>query len=591
MNQINHDVLPKYTQRVKSKSGKVLLVIVLLIAFLVINAFVILNFFPQVVLSPKNMYLVAEYQAKNKLISQIGDFFNDGFVKDSLKTFSTPFSNTVDLSMKLKPEKFTGAMGQQVKQQLASINDLLSSSKITVSQGVDYKQEKMNEKISLNIKGNEMLNSEFSFDKDRLGISIPAIYNKYITLNTKDLTTVNEKLGQTGGLKKIPTPFDFMKAVKLDNKDLDKVVKDYSDFFANYISNNDVKFTKGAKVVTPEGNISCNQLTLKLEQARFKDLRIKLLEKISNDDRLLSLTAGNIVNILKVYDEAGVFDNLPVKGLPEEFKDINRVKEDIKKDIEKLKNETNESKNSSEFVMTLLVDRNFKVLERKVELSDKAEMGGLKSDNLTTLSFLDYKQPKSKGQNSQVEIKMEDHINNYAEGYKLNILEQPVVKGKPQSSTVVCEYYTAKDGKEVKPITLKFDIIKDNMVKNKHQSIKSDFDMNFTIGLGIVRGLRVTGKYASDMDRDAINKTLKSKTDIDADFKLTGTASQGDEEAGIVFNVNRQIKFDAPVNIPELNSSNSIDLNSASKEEVISAAQEIQKNVSDFYNKNKDLFK
>lgn len=48
-------------------------------------------------------------------------------------------------------------------------------------------------KLGLNSNGNSLLSVEAFSDKDKIGLSVPALYSKYAVVNLKDAENINDK--------------------------------------------------------------------------------------------------------------------------------------------------------------------------------------------------------------------------------------------------------------------------------------------------------------------------------------------------------------------------------------------------------------
>jgi len=570
---------PEYARKANSKVKMILLVLVIIAALISVSALAVINFFPEVIFSlmPKNMYLLVENQAKEKLEKQIGDSFKDGFVQDSIKAFNNPHKSQSEVSAKLKTDKLTGSLAEQFN----SANEIISSSKLTFTRAADYEKEQVSNSLSLMVKGNDLLQAELFLDKEKAGFGIPKIYNKYFTVNTDNLSPLMETLGQTNGLKKFPTDVDIIKAIKFDKKELENVAKDYAKFYADYISDRDVTFTKGVEIDTTEGKIKCNQITLKFDKERLKDFEIKLAEKATNDDRLLNLTVGNYINVVKLFEESGLFD--AYGGLPEEQKDMNSMKKKFEEEIKKFKNDPNNS--NTEMVMTLLIDRNFNVLERKVQLIQNDD----NNDNTTSFRLASYKLPKSKANNSIFQVMFDNRKDTSKNGgIKLTNLETAVAKGK-STRKITYDVIGIRDGEENKIASAVYDI-NINEIKDKHKEITVNYDATIKSGFIETEESKLTGKLLMSLDRDPAQKAINSKINADYDIKIPGQGIQGNDEFGIIYSINNNTKYDVPVELPKLESSNTVDLNTASLDELKNEFQTIQMKVEAFVIQYAELF-
>jgi hypothetical protein len=222
--------------RADSRVVKIVAISLALLAIIAVIGLVVINSFPELIFSPKNMYLMSEKNTAEYLEKQIDSYNKDAFVQDSLKVYNTPYKQQSDISLKLKKGNFTGPEAQQ----LEMINNILSNSKISLDESVDVKNDKSRAKVSVVVKGNKLIDVDAFMGKDQAGVIIPVLFNKYITLNPQDFRTAAEKLGISDAPRKIITDNDIINAIHIDKKELQRIQKDYIKFFTSNITNKDI---------------------------------------------------------------------------------------------------------------------------------------------------------------------------------------------------------------------------------------------------------------------------------------------------------------------------------------------------------------
>jgi len=549
----------------KPKKGMPIVISILFILVLLCaGGLGVVNFFPEVI-PAKMVYMLAEKQNIMQVQKQIDGYMNDGFVKDALKVYNTPFKNDTTVTFKFKPETLQAPEAAQLK----VINDILSSSSLKINESSDYKNEKTKAEYILNVKGINLLNAEMFLDKKKLGFKIPAFYNKYIVVNGDDLAPVYEKFNKPVEMKKLVTNSDILKAIKFDKEEAFRLMNNYGEYLVKQLNDKNFKFTKGVKLKTSEGDINCNQVALTLTMSEMKNISIKMLEKIQNDDKLLNLTAGNVLNVMKLYEDAGYYGTA---GLPSEFKDINSIKNKIKQAIDEVKKDTTAESDKSEMVMTLLLDRKFNILERKIEAVSK----GADSTVTGTVAFrlAGFSQPKSKGKETIFEVQDTAAKTRFT----IDAVEAPKIKGELKT-VVNIESGVNYGGTEEKPFTCKIDI-SDNSEKDKSKKVNAKFESNIAT-YGTEKTI-VSGAVTVDSTRDAAAGTVVSNVSVDTNVK-SPTMSQQTGEIGVVLGIGSNMKFGEPVNLPSIDASNSLDINTASKDQIDQAMMEIQTAVQKLY--------
>lgn len=555
------------------KGKKIAIVILMILVLLSAGALAAVNFFPEVIFSPKTIYLMAEKQNMMLLQKQIDDYFNDGFVKDGLKVYSTPFSSNSELTFKYKLDNFQGQEAEQLKM----INNILSASKLVINASSDYKNEKTKGEYKLNIKGNDLITAEVFADKKKIGIRVPAFYNKYVVVNGDDMAPVFEKFNQPVQMRKIITNADIIKAIKFDKKEAFDLVNGYSEYLAKQLKDGNFKFTKGASIQTKDGNISCNQVTLRLTAAEMKNIAIKMLEKAQNDDKLLNLMAGNIINVMKLYEEAGYYGT---EGLPVEFKDISTVKEKIKQAIDEMKKDTSAEQNKSELAMTLMIDNRFKIFERKIEAIIKA--ADSTAAGTVTIRFAGFTQPKSKAFENIFEFKVDG--NSDISRFTIDAVQAPKVQGKPVTTAINIEAVQNENGTEIKPFTGRVDL-SDDSIKDKSRKLTANYE--FKISSNGTEIGTISGAINANSTRDS----AQNKTDFSMDTTVKPPSiGQQANEFGFVLGLTSTTKFGTPVSLPSIDAGNSLYINTASMQEIQDAVMQIQTEAQKFLMQNAQLF-
>ena len=561
------------SQKPKKGMPKAIIVVFILL-LLCVSALGVVNFFPEVI-PAKMIYMMAEKQNITLFQNQVDQYMNDGFTKDALKVFDTPYTGNSELTFKYKLDKIQAAEVAQLK----IINNILSASKLIINETADNKNEKAKVDYTLNVKGNDLIKIEAFADKKKIGIKIPVFYDKYIVLNADNMAPIFEKFGQPVQFKKIVTNADIMKVIKFDKKEAFTIMNEYGEYLLKQLKDSNFKFTKGAKLVTSEGNIGCNQVAIKLTATELKDISIKMLEKMQTDDRLLNLTAGNVINVMKLYEDAGYYGT---EGIPSEFKDINTIKQKIKEGIDIMKKDTSDTDNKSEFVMTLSIDRKFVILERKIEAISKDVNS--KTIGTMTLKIAGFKQLKSKGKETIFESLYDEQSNKAR--FTIDAVEAPKIQGQPTKTTVNIESAVNSAGTETKPFTCRIDIGNET-VKDKSRNISANFDAKI-VQYG-TENLNVNGILTYGATRDPSAGKVDSNIGLDTNIKIPAMGS-ANNEVGFILGFVSKMKFGGTVELPSVNASNSLDINTATNQQLQEAMTQIQTAAQSFIMQNASLF-
>ena len=309
-----------------------------------------------------------------------------------------------------------------------------------------------------------------------------------------------------------------------------------------------------------------------------------------DDKKLLNLTAGNYINVLKLYDDAGWNDSNPLGGLPEEFKSVEGIQKKWKEALAEEEKSPPTNLNT-ELVMTLYVDRGFNVLERKVEFVDKPQKDSsselssiINSESVTAFILSNYKQPKSKLNDSKFEFRVEsknDSKTLYSSIMSLSNTELPKESGKGKNNQITLKTLSMYQDQ----IQSKFEAtLKNNFneTKNKKQTLTSNFKVTAGGSNSSLDNELASGSFTSDMTRDSSKKTIDAHIKIDATVTNVEGSSDGSNKIGIVIDSNQKIQFGSKVEIPKISSSKTVDINKDSEEQLIKEFETIKLKASMF---------
>lgn len=554
------------TENVKPKSNlgmKIILGCLIILFLLCVGSFVVLSYFPEVIFSPQTLYLQAEKNAGNNFIKTLNNLFDDDMYKTILKAYETPYAYKGEISLK----------------------DILTSSKLTFDILEDIKNEKVRNKFSLIIKGNKLIDVDIFQNKNLLGIKVPVLYSKYITLDGDNLLPIYEKfnLPSEGLPKKLIRDSQVFEILDLPNakKELNEIIPNYIKFYADFMKNADVKFTKNVKISTSEGDIKCNQLTLRLDQKKINDFAIQLSEKIADDDKLLDLVLGRYTKILKLYQEAGYYSDLP-RNTP----DVSTLKQEFRNWVKEFKNQVKENKEDIEVIMTLFVNRGFNVLKREIKIVNKSDQNTPQKPEMV-ITFSGYKMPKSKTYNTTMELITKNvNYDSTTAIIRFNNLESSVNNGKGKNNKITFEISKKDDKKEQSLMKLNLDF---NQIEDKNKQTNTNGTFELTFG-SISSNPKLSGKFTSETNRNQKDETFSGKYNIDVDITLPESAKAKSDKIGFTLDLNEQYKFNVPVELPEVSGDNSLNINTASVEEIGKVIEEIKTAAGKFVSQNAHLF-
>lgn len=354
----------------------------------------------------KDLYFQIERKNFVNRIEEIEKKYNDNLAK-TRPLREQPSRTRYEISLKLSQAGGGNSnSGDYVFGFLpAQAIDVINSSKIVVNSRNDVKNEIRTSSLSFLLEGQSFLDINAFWDKDLMGVQIPVIYDKYFVLNKNDVSSALGKFGIDIPMKRIILPSDLKTGLK--NKagsspaptEIKNILVDYINLLEASISEEQVSVSGNIDIdmEPPAGTskVKCDVFTIELDEPQFKAIAAETADFLCSDIRFLKITLGQLYSMLDILKEAGYFDlpagmqstSLEPYGLNgllklQELQDIDNVEdfedfnEDLKEDIEKLRQALLDAINNTSFPggfsMTVAVDKKGNIVDRKAALATKS---------------------------------------------------------------------------------------------------------------------------------------------------------------------------------------------------------------------------
>lgn len=183
-------------------------------------------------------------------------------------------------------------------------------------------KNKQYQRIDMKYSNDDFFEIEYMRDQDKYALKSDEIVNKYVAIENKDLKTFAEKMG-VEDLEKIPDKIEsinYQEVFNLTQEEVDTIKQTYLTILKEQITKD--KFTKNKDVSLNinNQNLVVTSYTLQLSNEEVKNIQIKLLEKLKEDDFTLNI----------------ISDKMKILNSSEEYADINSIKEEIQKQIEEI---------------------------------------------------------------------------------------------------------------------------------------------------------------------------------------------------------------------------------------------------------------
>lgn len=262
-----------------------------------------------------------------------------------LKNLSYSQNGNFKMKMKLKDKEAYGS--EEAKQ----IIDGISKTEVQYDILKDGQANKA--KTTINLKYNDLDFIKFDLLKinDKLGLKIDEIYSKYVSIENKNLKEVASKfdIDSTNIPDKIEV-MDIYEFANIDKEDLKHIEDVYKKVIDEsipeeaYIVNDNVT----AKIF--DKDVKAKEYKIELTREQTKNLLIKSVETIKNDETIINLIINKSEMILKMVR---MFENVPeltkndiVEGLDEIISEIEN------EEIEALKITNYRSGNLSKIIIS-----------------------------------------------------------------------------------------------------------------------------------------------------------------------------------------------------------------------------------------------
>ncbi|MCX7746777.1 MAG: hypothetical protein N2645_07790 [Clostridia bacterium] len=518
---------PGYTvQEPQPKPKKVFLKVVvalIVVALLGVGAYAGV----QLMKSPKQSYM--EIESKN--IDQVKDQVKNAF-KYSLDKLEKQSKDTYEAKTEI-------SMGADIKNipgadsaQLGIISELLNSFKISATTKSDPKKKQSVNDFDVSLKDKSLVKGTIVTDDQKVAISVPDLYEKYILADLGDMASLKKTFGMGEGdnfPKKLLSSDDIMGAFKVNEKDLDQIIMKYGKVYFDSIDEKNLTLEKSVEFDAGSGKVNCKKFTVKFDEATFRKMLLNFYDAMAEDDALLNVTYGNILNLYKLYYESGYI----TKEAFEKLDSIDVIKKKIKDAKTDFKADVDKMKLPGAVTMSVFVDGS-RIIGRSIDIPTE--------EVTVNVSCKEWDKDKT----------------------KMEVLEI-VATSKVDSSK----------------LNLKFTSESQLNEKDYTGTANVKIDLNVTSS---------EGQNISGSGELALSNEEKGKSNI-SEFKMKFAANQPDSTeklASIDLNTKTETTFGVDVKMPDL--SNALNLNKASDAELQQFGQDMQAAMQKFIMENMQLF-
>lgn len=450
---------------------------------------------------------------------------------------------------------------------------------------------------SLLLEKTPFIDAEFISKDNRLLFTVPVLTpDRYFSINKDRIDEVYDRFKIPVKPKKALSLTGAANTLKFDSTEFDGIAADFGGYISQFIGEKDVKYGKNVDVVISGRKTTGREVSVTLDGKKCSGLLKGLAAKAGSDETLLKLTYGNFADLIKMLDDAGVFqliDFLDNKGIvvlndsERNFMNAVNIKKDIDGFKKKVEGAFNGFDSSQGLEMTLVVDKSGNILDRKASmLLENIKSGTWYNVDIHSGSnSLVYNDSR----NRFLDITLKTVTaagKNYKQHMKLDSALAPPSRNGDGRGSVILSFDSGAEGavQSADTIRLDFDSSIDALTLKKTNAIKYDIEMKGTVTSAADK---MSGTINTVSWENNKLKTKNRNTSLTLNADLPSFGIKG---LTAVLNLNGEDKFGLePFTLPEAQASNTVDLNTATDAELEKVQNEILASFGTFYITNKPI--
>ena len=173
---------------------------------------------------------------------------------------------------------------------IQKLGKILEKGKVTYNTKTIGQEDKMQQNIKLNYNDNNIIDLEVLKNGEQYGIKVDELYNQYISVENNDLKSVFEKLGMDGtNMPNKITELDCYKLLNVDEDTLNHIKITFYKVLKENIPVEAYSVEKDITIKIDNDDIITNAYKLTLNDEQISTITVKILEKLKDDDKILSL--------------------------------------------------------------------------------------------------------------------------------------------------------------------------------------------------------------------------------------------------------------------------------------------------------------
>lgn len=223
--------------------------------------------------------------------------------------------------------------------EVKEVGAVLEKGKIKYNMKTVGKEQKMQNDITLNYDGKDIVTLSVLKNKEQYGLKIAEAYEKYVSVENNNLKALFQKFGMdTTDMPNRIEMVDYYEILNIDKETLEHIETTYSKVINENIPEESYSVEKDVTVDTNAGSITTNAYKLILTDDQLKMVVIKLLETLKTDYKTLDLIVNKTNVMAESYKYTGEVDTLTkeelVNGIEEGLTELNETTDSIDGQLE-----------------------------------------------------------------------------------------------------------------------------------------------------------------------------------------------------------------------------------------------------------------
>ncbi|WP_375090969.1 zinc-ribbon domain-containing protein [Peribacillus sp. RS7] len=293
--------------------------------------------------SPKELYLLSEYKtyqsSKEGWVDKYGDT-----IEFQEKMMKEPSSSEMTLSGKVEMDSLSN------EQDLEMIQESFNQASLTAKTEQDPISNQGYYKLALNVDKERALDVEMFQTKERLGLKVPILYEKFLYLNIDEYGEFMRMIDPSyAGTETLEVSDLEWQDLKLTEKEQEYIQKRYGAFLLDNLEGKNFKMKKGVEFKREGETMKVREVTLKLSSSETKNLVNDFMDHLIKDEKLHNMIVTRAQKVSKA-------------GSP----DAKELKRQLLDGLKAAKQETKGFRFSKGFSSTLIIDKDEQIIDRKV---------------------------------------------------------------------------------------------------------------------------------------------------------------------------------------------------------------------------------